>query len=236
MTTVRDVGNSIEITTPFLDRHNDQLQIYAKRSSKGFLLSDDGYVLNDLEMSGCKLDTARRQALLKQALKGFNVQCSDNVLEVEASADNFSLRKHCLLQAMLAVNDLLFLVPSPTGNIFKTDVVNWLKKEGIQFQPNVKFPGKNGYEHRFDFVIEKSESRPERVLHTITHPIRKPAESMVFSWQDATEAHARETPVYVLVNDSKHQVTEGVLDLMRYNDVTPYLWSDREAAKHELAA
>lgn len=63
-TTLRQVNDWVEITTPYLDRHNDLLQIYAKRSDSGYILTDDGYVIEDLEQSGCKLETTKRQALL----------------------------------------------------------------------------------------------------------------------------------------------------------------------------
>jgi hypothetical protein len=69
------------------------------------VLTDDGYTLQDLEQSGCKLDSGRRQGLLKMTLNGFGVQLNDRALEVHTSPDNFGLRKHNLVQAMLAVND-----------------------------------------------------------------------------------------------------------------------------------
>ena len=37
-----------EIGTPFMDRHNDGLVIYAKRDGDSITLSDDGYIINDL--------------------------------------------------------------------------------------------------------------------------------------------------------------------------------------------
>ena len=68
-TSLREINDWIEITTPYLDRHNDCLQIYAKRTNGGFVLTDDGYVLDDLEQSGCKIDGPKRQALFKTTLK-----------------------------------------------------------------------------------------------------------------------------------------------------------------------
>jgi hypothetical protein len=57
-TTLRGVGDSwVEITTPYLDRHNDALQIYARQTNGGYLLSDDSYTIHDLEASGCSLNT-----------------------------------------------------------------------------------------------------------------------------------------------------------------------------------
>ena len=39
-TTLRDVnGQWVEITTPYLDRHNDVLQIYARGESGGYVLT-----------------------------------------------------------------------------------------------------------------------------------------------------------------------------------------------------
>jgi hypothetical protein len=90
----------------------DYLQIYAQRNNGGYILTDDGYVLQDLLSSGCALDSTKRQALLKMTLSGFGVRLEDGRLEVKASPDNFALRKHNLVQAMLAVNDLFF-VASP---------------------------------------------------------------------------------------------------------------------------
>lgn len=60
-TTLRQIEDWVEITTPYLDRHNDCIQIYAKRQDGTLLLTDDGYTINDLEQSGCKLDKYRRR-------------------------------------------------------------------------------------------------------------------------------------------------------------------------------
>src|SRR5690242_18383797 len=103
-TTLRQVNDSVEVTTPYLDRHNDYLQFYVKQNGGGFILTDDGYIIEDLRQSGCKLDTSKRQDLLKMTLNGFGVKQENDALTVHATHDNFNLRKHNLVQAMLAVN------------------------------------------------------------------------------------------------------------------------------------
>jgi hypothetical protein len=42
-------------------------------------------------------------------LSGFGVKLRDEALEVQSTADTFPLKKHSLVQAMLAVNDLFYL-------------------------------------------------------------------------------------------------------------------------------
>ena len=85
----------VEISTPFLDRHNDYIQIYAKGKDSVYQLTDDGNTLTDLEMSGCALDTPKRQAILKMTLNGFAIDEANGILSTRATAENFSARKPC---------------------------------------------------------------------------------------------------------------------------------------------
>ena len=108
-TVLNQIDQWIEITTPYLDRHNDYLQIYVKKTNGRFLLTDDGYIIDDLKQSGYKLDSQKNQELLQMTLNGFGVKKNGNELQVHASAESFALRKHNLVQAMLAVNDMFYL-------------------------------------------------------------------------------------------------------------------------------
>ena len=61
-TVLKSINDWVEITTPYVDRHNDFIQIYVKKDSPGnFILSDDGYTISDLESTGCKLDSPKRK-------------------------------------------------------------------------------------------------------------------------------------------------------------------------------
>lgn len=235
-TVLRQVKDWVEITTPYLDRHNDYLQIYAKRQNGGYLLTDDGYVLEDLQQSGCKLESSKRQALLRITLNGFGVQANEGRLEIHASPDNFALRKHNLIQAMLAVNDLFYLAVPMVASLFYEDVVVWLELHEIRYTPKVKFTGKSGLDHLFDFVIPKSRKYPERILHTINRPNRNTAEVLAFSWIDTKEVRPPDSRAYAFLNDSEQTISMSVVDALRNYAVNPILWSAREAVRQELAA
>ena len=236
-TTLRQVAGWYEITTPHLDRHNDYIQIYARKSADGYLLTDDGYILDDLEMSGCPVDTPRRQEILATTLRGFGVELvENNRLEVKAGSANFAVRKHNLLQAMLAVNDLFYLAQSTVASLFLEDVAAWLDECDIRYTPEVTFKGKSGYDHRFNFVIPKSRNQPERLLRTVNRPDRNIAQAVVFSCIDTREIRPSDSVTYAFLNDGDQAVSSNVQEALRNYDVSPVLWTERESVREELAA
>ena len=200
------------------------------------MLTDDGSILHDLEQSGCRMDSPKRQTLFKTTLNGFGVQTDGKALEVRASADNFAVRKHNLLQVMLAVNDLFCLASATVSSLFHEDVVAWLDLSDVRYTPNVQFTGKSGYDHRFDFVIPKSRVQPERVLRTINRSNRDTVQAMAFSRVDTREMRSSETRACAILNDTEQAVSGNALDAMRNYDVRPIPWSAREEALGELAA
>lgn len=226
----------VEITTPYLDRHNDYLQIYTRQQNGHFLLTDDGYIIEDLLQSGCKLDTPKREALLKMTLNGFGVQLHEGQLQVQASADNFGRRKHDLIQAMLAINDLFYMAVPIVASLFYEDVVAWLDGNDIRYTPNVKFTGKSGYDHLFDFVIPKSRRQPERIIQAITRPSRDTAEATAFAWIDTREVRPPDSRAYAFLNDQEQRVPTTALAALENYQMKPVAWSSRESVLAELAA
>ena len=236
-TALRQIGSDwVEITAPYLDRHNDFIQIYAARRDGGYLLTDDGNTLQDLQQSGCLIESAKRKTLLQMTLNGFGVQLSDDALQVHASKDNFALRKHNLIQAILAVNDLFYLAVPVVASLFYEDVVAWLELHGIRYTPKVKFTGKSGYDHLFDFVVPKSRIQPERILRAITRPNRDTAQAMVFAWMDTREVRPPDSRAYAFLSDADGPVPAAVLDALLSYEVKPVVWTQRERVREELAA
>jgi hypothetical protein len=235
-TKLRQIDDWVEITTPYLDRHNDCLQIYARREDGGWILTDDGYIVDDLETSGCALDSPKRQDLLKTALNGYGVQLAEGAIQVRATADNFALRKHNLVQAMLAVNDMFYLARPTVVSLFYEDVVNWLDLHEVRYMPKVKFTGKTGFDYMFDFGIPKSRTQPERLLKAITHPSKDAAQSAILSWLDTRDVRPPYSRFYAVLNDANHEVSPAIESAFRNYGVRPVLWSKREDIREELAA
>lgn len=235
-TTLKQIDDWIEITTPYLDRHNDYLQIYARRKNGSYVLTDDGYILSDLEQSGCKLESPKRVALLHTTLNGFGVKLSGNTIEVEASKENFALKKHNLIQAMLAVNDMFYLASPMISSIFYEDVVAWLDQNEIRYITSVKFTGKSGLDHHFDFVIPKSKKQPDRFLQAINRPSRDEAMAAVFAWLDIKEMRTSDSKAFAILNDSEREISPPVKAVLERYRVKPFPWSRRDEAVQELTA
>jgi hypothetical protein len=236
-TTLRQIDDAwVEITTPYLDRHNDALQIYARRENGGLLLTDDSYIVHDLESSGCSLTTGKRQELLKMTLNGFGVKLKNEALEIHASSENFPLRKHNLIQAMLAVNDLFYLAQPMVASLFYEDVVEWLESVEVRYTPKVKFTGTSGYDHLFDFVIPKFRQQPERIVQAINRPTRDTAEAFIHRWSDTREVRSPESKAFAILNDKEQSIPTGVSDALRNYAIQPVFWSQRQRIEKELAA
>jgi hypothetical protein len=236
-TVLKELGDQwMEITTPYLDRHNDCLQIYLKPVENGYLLSDDGYILRDLASSGCSLDTPKRKELLKGALVGFGVNLEDNQLIIRASADNFALKKHNLIQAMVAVNDLFYLTSTNVTSLFLEEVTEWMDLAHVRCVSKVKFTGKSGYDHMFDFVIPKSDLRPERLIEVVNNPKKDAAELVLFKWIDTRETRPANSQLFAILNNKNGSNLQYVMDAFRSYDLMPILWTEREKFRDVLVA
>ena len=159
-----------------------------------------------------------------------------DALEVHATPDNFALRKHNLVQAMLAVNDMFYLAVPMVASLFYEDVVAWLDLHDVRYTPKVKFSGKTGYDHLFDFVIPKSRKQPERIIQTINRPNRDTAQSVAFAWIDTKEVRPSDSKAFALLNDSEIAISSSVTDALKNYNVHPIPWSNREEVWEELAA
>lgn len=235
-TVLKQIRQWTEITTPFLDRHNDCIQIYASVGEGGFVLTDDAYTLNDLEMSGCSLDSPKRKEMLRTTLNGFGVRLVDGALQVHATAENFAVRKHNLIQAILAVNDLFYLASPTVKSLFLEDVTDWLDLSGVRYLPRVKVPGLSGFDHVFDFAIPKSSVRPERLIKAVTNPNRESAQSFAFAWLDTQPTRPTNAAAYAIVNDNERAVPSTVTDAFAAYGIESVLWSQRDVAREGLAA
>ncbi|MDD2263275.1 MAG: DUF1828 domain-containing protein [Clostridia bacterium] len=234
-TILRVINEHGEITTPFLDRHNDHIQIYVKKQNSGYVLTDDGYTIKDLETSGCEINTDKRKAILMQTINGFGVKNLNAELCIKTDEAHFPQMKHNLIQAILAVNDIFYTASSVVASLFLEDVQAWLDEYEIRYTPKVNFTGKSGFQHNYDFVIPKSTKSPERIVKAMNNPDKPQIQNLIFSWQDTQQIRPDNSILYAILNDT-NPLNNSVLDALINYAVDPLLWSNRDQHLEKLKA
>jgi len=222
-------GGICSVSTPFLDRHNDHLQIYVVKEENKIILTDDGYTLADLHMSGLDVNTPKREKILKTILNGFGVQLGkNNELVIEANMGNLGQKKHYFLQAILAVNDMYTLSTENVYSLFKEDVESFFQRKEIFYTKDIKLTGKSGFDHNIDFIIPRSKNKPERVVQTMNNPQKEHIKATIFTFGDIQETRQQDTSNFVIYNDIENNVPEESLNALRSYDIKTLSWSKKE--------
>ena len=229
-TQIKSVNDWVRGNVPILDRNNDYIQLYIKNSNGEYELSDGGDTINGLIDEGCDF-TSKRKKVLNLIMNGYAISVVGNVLQTTANNNNFALKKHSLIQAILSVNDMMYLSSPHVTSIFYDDIKQCFPDSEIRFSEQISFTGKTGYIRKFDFLIPRSKYQPERIIKTINHPSRQSADSAVMDWIDTKDNRPDESKSYALLNDSTKAVSKSVIESLKSYQITPVEWSKRDKFK-----
>lgn len=230
----------IEVTTPFLDRHNDYTQVYVRNKGDGaYIVSDNGYTLSDLEMCGVEFNTKKKKDILQQTLNRLGLKWNEVTEELYAECKQRSLAEvqHRLIQGMLDVNDMFYLSSPSIKSLFFEDVKNFFDINEIYYSESINVSGKSGFSHSFNFLLQRNKKHPERFIKLMNAATRNNVERYIFSWSDilaARNSMLKESKLIVCVNDSK-KVNRSILDGFIEYGIDFFLWSDREKNVEKLA-
>jgi len=228
-------GKVCSISTPFLDRHNDHLDIYLLKTNDNLKLTDNGYTIADLKMSGFEINTPKRESILKTALNGFGVKMNGNdELYVDANPQNIGQKKHYLLQAILAVNDMFNLAQETVYSLFKEDVELYFKSNDIFFSKDIKLTGKSGFDHNIDFLIPASKNKPERLIKAINTAKKDTVLSSIMAFNDINQTRETPTKNFVVYNDLEKEVSKDVIGALDNYAVKHIPWSHKELSLTEF--
>ena len=225
---VDELERSCKIATPFIDRHNDEIEIYVEKHNGSLLLTDDGYTIADLASSGMTFSTEKRKGHLTAILNGFGVRLDGEELQVHATPQDFPQKKHNLVQAMLAVNDMFVIGEEHVLSLFKEDVAKFLESHSIPVFPDFKLSGRSGFDHKFDFGLPKTPRKSQRVLQAINNLTKDQSLSFAFAVADVRLMRAEPLQAFTFLNDIEHPPNEDNLAAIRAYDVEPLFWSRRQ--------
>lgn len=232
----------MEITTPYLDRHNDNLDIFVTRDGSGYLITDDGYMIGDLESSGCDATEGKRRDCLDSILNGYGVELDGERLIAHTDRSGFANRKHGFIQAMQAIDDLFYTSKAGTRSLFMEDVSDWLQESGIHHTSNVMLQGRI-YSHHVDFIMSETRiDQKKRVLQIMDNPTKDKLANLLLMKEDLGSS----IEMYVMINDDGRVPEHGAGDdgpsqadtvfaAAESLDMNPVMWSDRDGSIHSLS-
>lgn len=233
----KQINDCIEITTPFLDRHNDWLQIYVEETDDDRIyLTDDGYILNDLQNCGIDIKTDARKRILSNIVNGYGIQISkDNELCIVTDRASFAQKKHMLIQCMMSVDDLYITSKSNTISIFAEEVQQFFDDNDILYIPDVQFVGKSGFSHKFDFSIPHTKKRPEILIKSINNPSNDSIKLSLFQWEDTRKNRRTDSQLIVYLNDTKH-ISSNVINSCKSYGIKAFPWKERNNSLSDFVA
>lgn len=235
---VSKYGEFFELTTPYLDRYNDYLQIYVKQEDENsIILTDDGYIIGNLLSSGMSFrEGSRRKQHLDRTLRNYSVELgADNAIKTRATPNSFPQKKHAMVQAMIAIDDLYELNPKNIAAYFVEDIQNFLDANEIFYSRDFSLLGKTGSLYTYDFLFQRTKTKPERFLKAINHLGRSNRDMTIFNWIDTQEKRNHEGQLIVMLND-EYAIQQDDLSAFKNYDIIPVKFSERKENLHLFSA
>ena len=232
-------GESLILSTPFLDPFHDGIEIHIEAEGSEFILHDDGETLDNLACLGVKIeDSERRQELIKRATAGCAVRFEGDRLATTATLANLAQRAHYLITAILRLNDLWMSATPAHWTDFFAMVEEFLDQQGVLYSANVSIPGKT-VEHPIEFLILLPKKR-ERLIKLMGYPKSQTAKAISFTWIELQEARPQAERVVVLKDvrspdpleeeseEEFRRVSDQTISILRGYSTAIYRWSERE--------
>ena len=223
--TFEKIGEYYEITTPYLDNANDYLQIYVKQENNDIFFTDDSFTMHNLKMSGLQL-TSNRQLQLQRILYQYGVRLKGDELVAKVPVNHFAQGKHLFIQAMLRIDDMFSVPRSRVSSFFLDDIQEFLLEKDIYYTDNVQFMGMSGFSHNYDFLIQRSKTKPERLCQAVNNPNKSAMGNILFAWNDTKPTRKNESQLIVILND-QNNIAKGVEDAFLNYDAKVIRWSER---------
>jgi len=230
--------NVYRFTMPFLDRHNDQIEVYIIYDGETFTITDDGTTIRDLQLSGLNLKSnSNRKRAFDLILNSHGVSKDKyDALYVTGTKRELSVKKHLLAQCMQKVGDLFYTQQTKSESFFLTDVRDFLDTKDIRYTPRVMFTGKSRLQAEYDFAIPRSKDAPERIIQVVNRLDINYTKAIIFNWTDIVDTRDKGAELYTFISDTEKATSKDLLTALSEYDIQSVPWSKREDFAEILSA
>ena len=223
--TFERVGEYYEITTPYLDNANDYLQIYVRQDGDEVYFTDDSATIHGLKMLGFQF-TPNRKTQLQKILNQYGVKMDRDELITKAPIKNFAQKKHLFIQAILKIDDMFAISKSKIASLFLDDIQAFFEENEIFYSDDVQFTGISGFAHSYDFLLQRTKTKPERLCQAINSPNKSSMGNILFAWNDTKPSRKKDSQLIVILND-QNSIAHGIEDAFINYDAKVIRWSER---------
>lgn len=112
---------------------------------------------------------------------------------------------------------------------FQSEVKNFFADNEIYCSDNVQFTGASGFMHTYDFLLQRTRTKPERLCKAINTPRKDYIMNALFAWGDTKSTRQPDSKLIVLINDS-HRLDAGLEEACSQYDTSFIPWSQRKEA------
>lgn len=222
--------NFVVIDTPFVDSLNDNIQLVIEKFNDYYIVSDDGYTLDELEMVNPDIiKKGRRKDWFMQTLRNFGVSLNDYTRELYVRFENlndFPLVQTRLIQCTLQVSDLFYTTRDRVVELFSEDVANFFVEQDLPITQNIIFRGKSGSDVNFDISIGKTKYRKQSAIKVVNNPSGNSYQLPLFSINDTRDLRT-DTDFYIIANN-ENKVANKFITACKNYEVPLLMWSERE--------
>lgn len=225
-----EASDYITITTPFLDMYNDYIELIVFQDKDNqFVISDDGYTLNELGLLDVDLSKkSKRKEYFNSILLNFGVKDLNEELIIKFdSLNEFPEAQNRLTQCMLQVFDLLKTSKNNIIQYFKEDVSNYFVDNNIPVGEDFSLLGKSGRNSKFDIVIGRTKERQQQAIKVVNTPTTANITNPLFRIIDVRENQPN-TKFAVIANNIDHSISGDFKSAFQNYNVPVYAWSDRD--------
>ncbi len=225
------------ITTPFTGLFNDNIEIYAKQENNKLILSDDGWALNNLELTGVSVATSEKaKEWFGMICLNYGISVKKKELQIVGPAEDFTQNKHGLIAAIREVSDMAIIAKprAPRApSFFKEDVKAFLDGQGIAYSPQFMAKGTTGIDFTFDFKI--AGKNEELVIRSFNSLDKNNVPGFLFAWNDIKEARqnasGKSLKSLAIVNNEDKEVKEEYIKALENKGSGIIKWTEREKEK-----
>lgn len=230
----------IEITTPFVDMHHDLIQLYFtdKNDDTPFTLTDDGYIINQLEMLGININnTQKRKEFFEVTLRSFGVNYDKKNNELYVTFDqleDYPKKQHNLLQCIIKISDMLLTSRNTIIGIFTEEIQDYFEEKNVIYSANLGFIGQTGNQQIFDFVIPHTKKSNEKLIKAVNKPSGENYINALFPFTDVRSVREK-ADFLVIANDINSPISEKFQSSLTNWKVEILPWSTREEWVKDLS-